>query len=259
MPNSAPTLSNLNGDGVTFDAGGPPVRLDAFANAAISDPDPFGFEVRRVGTGFTGAPLFAAEVPALRYELGQRLKRFEAAWEKHEGAEPRKRALGHVEKLTQQFFAFRFGEAARGLDRAAFALLTEDEPAASRQWAWSLYAVPETRVVDGSAKELTVTVKQLYTVKGDKPKGLEVQLWFTDKQVTILKPDKFPLVVKVPLPPLGDFKGLDRKLYFMVEAGKELRHTALGISQVADLKARVKALKLALTCCQDSVVLEHLV
>ncbi|MBN9123004.1 MAG: hypothetical protein J0I06_28350 [Planctomycetes bacterium] len=188
-----------------------------------------------------------AELPALRYELGQRLKRFETAWEKHTNPESRRSALGHVQKLTQQFFAFQFDEAARSLDRAGFALVSDDEPSVSRQWAWSLYAVPETRVVDGSAKELTVTVKQLYAVKGDAPKGLEVQFWFTDKQVTVLKPDKFPLVVKVPLPPLGDFKGLDRKLYFMVEAGKELRHTAIGISQVADLAARVAALKKQVT------------
>jgi predicted esterase len=184
-----------------------------------------------------------AELPALRYELGQRLKRFEAAWEKQPKPEPRKHALGHVAKLTQQFFAFQFGEAARSLDRATYALVTEDEPGTSRQWAWSLYAVPETRILDGTTKELTVTVKPLYPVTGEMPKGLEVQFWFTDKQVTILKPDKFPLVVKVPVPPIGEFKGLDRKLYFLVEAGKEVRHTAIGISQVADLKARAEALK----------------
>lgn len=186
-----------------------------------------------------------ADLPAMRYEIGQRLKRFETAWEKHTSPESRKPALAHIEKLTQQFFSFQFGEVGRGLDRATFALLTDDEPALSRQWAWSLYAVPEVRVVDGTAKELTVTIKQLYAVKGDIPKGLEVQLWFTDKQITTLKPDKFPVTVKVPLPPLGDFRGLDRKLYFMVEAGKELRHTAIGISQVADLKPRLTALKKA--------------
>jgi predicted esterase len=187
----------------------------------------------------------AADLPAMRYELGQRLKRFEAAWEKNEGEAGRARALGHIQKLTQQFFSFQFGEAGRSLDRATFALATEDAPSASREWAWSLYAVPETRVLDGSAKELTVTIKPFYPVKGDMPKALEVQLWFTDKHVTTLKPDKFPLTVKVPVPPLGDAKGLDRKLYFLAEAGKEVRHSAIGVSQVADLAARVATLKKA--------------
>jgi glucose/arabinose dehydrogenase len=63
VPNSAPVIANLNGDGVTFDAGGAPVRLDALANAAISDADPYGFEVVRVGSGFSGGPLFMVEVP----------------------------------------------------------------------------------------------------------------------------------------------------------------------------------------------------
>jgi predicted esterase len=188
-------------------------------------------------------PPAAAEVPALRYELGQRLKRFEAAYAKHEGEAARARALGHLEKLTQQFFALQFGEAGRSLDRATFALLTDDDPAPSRQWVWSLCAVPEARVVDGKTKELAITIKQFYAVKGDKPKGLEVQLWFTDKQITAIKPDSFPHTVKIPLPPLGEFRGLDRKLYFMVEAGKELRYSTIGISQVADLDARLAALK----------------
>ena len=38
--------------------GGSPVRLDVGTNAAVSDPDPFGFEVIRVGAGLSGGPLF---------------------------------------------------------------------------------------------------------------------------------------------------------------------------------------------------------
>ncbi len=193
-------------------------------------------------TSFAQPPK-AAELPALRYELGQRLKRFEAGWEKHDDTAGRKRVVAHVGKLTQQFFSFQFGEAARSLDLAGFALATEDDPAASRLWAWSLYAVPEARVVDGSAKELSVTIDQLYAAKGDVPKSLEVQLWFTDKQITTIKPVKFPHTVKIPLPPLGEFSGLDRKLYFMVESGKEIRRTAIGVSQVANLEKRLAALK----------------
>ena len=63
MPNSAPTIANLNGDRVAVVAGGAPVRLDAGGNAAVTDPDPFGFEVIRAGSGFSGGPLFMIEVP----------------------------------------------------------------------------------------------------------------------------------------------------------------------------------------------------
>ncbi|MBP3960667.1 hypothetical protein J8F10_36040 [Gemmata sp. G18] len=190
-------------------------------------------------------PPKAAEVLAQRYELGQRLKRFEQEWERHENPAARKRALAHIQKLTEQFFAFRFGDAGHALDLAGFALTSDEGPSATRQWAWSLYAVPELRVVDGKAQELTVTIHQLYVPKGDVPKSPEVQLWFTDKQITTIKPDKFPHTLKVPLPPLGEFAGLDRKLYFMVESGREIRRTAIGISQIADLDARLAALKKA--------------
>ena len=180
-----------------------------------------------------------AELPALRYELGQRLKRFETAWEKNTNAEAGRLALKHLEKLTQQFLSFQWSEAGRMLDRAGFELVSENEPGIARQWTWSLYALPETRLVDGNAKELSITIKPLYSVKGDVPKDLEIQLWFTDKQITKISPKEFPHTVKVPLPPLGEFKGLDRKLNFMVETNKEMRHTPIGISQVADLEKRL--------------------
>ncbi len=64
MPNSRPVIANLHGDGVTYDAGGAPLRLDALGNAAVSDPDPYGYEVVRVASGLgAGGPLFLLEVP----------------------------------------------------------------------------------------------------------------------------------------------------------------------------------------------------
>ncbi|MDY3558099.1 hypothetical protein R5W23_000820 [Gemmata sp. JC673] len=206
----------------------------------------------RVVTTLTAAIALATPVAAQpepnallaqRYELGQRVKRFEREWEKQDGTAARARALGHLSKLTQQFFAFQFGEAGRSLDLATFALTTDDEPSNAQLWAWSLYAVPESRVLDGTAKELTVTIAPLYALKGERPKNLEVQLWFTDKQLVTARPDKFPHTVKVPLPALGEFEGLDRKLYFMVESGKELRRSAVGVSQVASAAPRLAALK----------------
>jgi predicted esterase len=177
-----------------------------------------------------------------RYEFNRRLRGFEAAWEKYDAPLARDRALAGLPKLTTQFFAGQFGEAGRTLDLAAYALTTDILPSNGRQYLWSLYAAPEARVVDGTAKELTVTIQPLYAVKGDMPKGLELQLWFTNRDVVKVKPDKFPLTVKVPLPPLGEFRGLDRKLYFLADGAKELRPAAIGVSQVANLKDRLAAL-----------------
>ncbi len=177
-----------------------------------------------------------------RYELGRRLKAFEQAWEKHEGEAARLRALKDLPKVTTQFFSFQLGEASRTLDLAAHALHTDTPPAGNALWAWSLYAIPETRVVDGAARELAVTIKQFYPVKGDIPSGVELRLWFTEKHVVVVKPEKFPMTVKVPLPPLGESPGLDRKLYFLVDGVKGVSPTIIGISQIADLKPRLEKL-----------------
>jgi predicted esterase len=192
----------------------------------------------------------AADPPApdpflARYELGRRLKAFEAAWERTDERANRKAAAAKLAEMHQQFLTLRLAEAGRTLDLAALLLHSESPPGANKQWAASLYAAPETRLVDGTATELAVTVRSLYPVKGGPPKTLELQFWFTDKQVVTAKPDRVPFTAKVPLPPLGDFPGLDRKLYFMVEAGKEIRRSPVGVSQVDRVAERVAALKKA--------------
>jgi predicted esterase len=217
-----------------------------FAAPAVAQPERDEFRRRFVA--------LATE----RYELGRRLKAFEVEWEKHDSPAVRERALAVLPKFTKQFRADEYGEAGRTLDLAAYSLTTDILPSAGRQWVWSLYAVPEVRVVDGSAKEISVTIQPLYPVKGDLPKGLELQLWFTNKDVVKVKPEKFPLTVKVPLQPLGEFPGLDRKLYFLVDGAKELRPSAIGISQIANLHERLEKLAGAIDKAKDRDAIETL-
>lgn len=177
-----------------------------------------------------------------RYELGRRLKAFEAEWEKVDDAEARKRALTDLPKLTAQFFSLQLGEAARTLDLATHYLKSENAASATQQFIWSLYAVPETRIVDENAKEISVVIQQLYSVKSDFPKQLELQLWFTDKEVVKVKPEQLPLTLKVPVPPLNGSNGLDRKLYFLADGARELRPAAIGVSQIANVQKRIDAI-----------------
>lgn len=178
-----------------------------------------------------------------RYELGRRLKTFEARWEKVENATARKRAAAKLVDAHSLFLTLRFPEAARVLDSATFALDSNDTPGAARLWVNSLMAVPKERLVDGAAKELAVTLRPLYMPGGEPPKNLEVQLWFNDKQVVKLKPDRIPFDATVPLPPLGESPGLDRTLYCLIEAGRVQRHYTIGVSQVKNRDARLAALK----------------
>ena len=195
------------------------------------------------------APALLAAEPAvtdlalMREELGRRIKAFEALWEKTDDAAARKRAAARLAEMHPQFLTLRYSEAARTLDLATHALSTDEPPGLAAQWAASLIAVPEQRVVDGGAKDLTVSIRQLYPIKGELPKRFEVQLWFNDKQVVTVRPEKLPVEMKVPLPPLGDSLGLDRTLYCLVESGRTQRHYTLGISQVKDRDARIAALR----------------
>lgn len=194
------------------------------------------------------APAFAqkaepADLFLSRYELGLRMKAFETRWEKTDDAAARKRAAVKLADVHGQFLSFRFSEAIRTLDLAAFAFENAEPLSSAKLWAASLAAVPEKRLIDGSVKELSVTVRQLYAVKGEMPKNLEVQFWFNDKQVTSAKPTQFPFVVKLPVPALGEFTGLDRRLYFLVESGRTVQHHSIGLSQVSKLDERLAALK----------------
>lgn len=173
-----------------------------------------------------------------QYELGARIKAFEAAWETADVA-GRARASKTLPDASTQFLTFRFAEAARTLDRARFHLAEEGEPGTSRQWRDALAFTPEAQLVDGSKKELTVTVEPLYEVKGPRPANLEVRLWFVNDVVVTLRPQKFPATVKVPLPPLGEFAGLDRRLFVSIEAGKERVLRSFTISQAKDLNERL--------------------
>src|SRR2546425_10846551 len=70
-----------------------------------------------------------------RYELAQRLRAFETAWERKTDAEARKRALDPLIQATTAFFSFRLGEAGKALDQARFALESDQEPPAEKRCA----------------------------------------------------------------------------------------------------------------------------
>jgi len=202
-------------------------------------------EAARQHLGVAAEPGPVRDFALERYELGRRLKAFEARWEKVEDAAARKRAADALVDAHALFLTLRFPEAARVLDRATFALDSDEPPGLARQWVASLMAVPKERIADGDAKEVAISIRPLYSIAGEIPKNLEVQLWFNDKHVTKVKPDRFPFEAKVPMPPLGDASGLDRTLYCLIEAGRVQRHYTIGVSQVKTRDARIAALTAA--------------
>jgi len=131
-----------------------------------------------------------------RYELGQRLKAFEQAWEAQTDRVTRERALIVLPKVTSQFFSFQLGEAGRTLDTARFALAANEPPAPEVFWWTSLYPLPEKRLIDAASKELIVDLKFFYPVKVAPPdvvvrvgirgsKSLEYRAAMLPKRVTL--------------------------------------------------------------------------
>jgi predicted esterase len=115
-----------------------------------------------------------------RFELGQRLKAFEKEWDKQTDPVARKRALAIMPKVTDKFFAFRFGEAGRTLDEARWAL-TSDEPMPDDiAWAWSMYAAVKSQYLF-QEDELTLEIKPFYLVKAPRPKDLECRMVYANQ------------------------------------------------------------------------------
>jgi predicted esterase len=177
-----------------------------------------------------------------RYELGRRLRQMEAAWERQEQEAARRKALEFLQPLTRQFFAFRYAEAARSLDRATFALQSPRDPSPARQWAAALQITPQKRLLDDTQTELTVTVQPFYKPAVPLPGNARLRLWLTEKTVVSVPIDAWPLTVRVPLPPLGEQDGLDRRLYVLLDAQDNLQPASVGISQIARLTQRLDKL-----------------
>lgn len=124
---------------------------------------------------FLGLPL-VGRGQAIRYELGQRLRAFENAWEKQTDAAARQRALVPVQQATPAFFSFRLDRAAEYLDRGRFALHSDKQPDAAVIWAESLAIRPTSRFLDRTEPTLAVTLETLYKVDAARPDKVAWQL-----------------------------------------------------------------------------------
>lgn len=188
------------------------------------------------------SPVFAQ---ADRYELGRRAHAFEVAWdEKIDDAAAKKRAAPFVNQAVQQFFMLKFDGAGKELDAARHALESADPAPPAVRWADSLQIIPELRMVDASAKDLTVTVKRFYKPDAEAPKSPVVRLKLgagTKVEVTLgLLPEKVKVPVKdVPGPASADFK-LTAEILL---DGKVLATKVVGVSRVENLEERLAGVK----------------
>lgn len=113
---------------------------------------------------------------AIRFELGQRLRAFEAAWEQPASAAARKRTVAPLTTAVNAFFGAKFPEVGRNLDKARHALFSDMPAPDIVQWAESLYLMPETRCFDPAQKVLRLTLDTFYTTRETIPAGAKLSV-----------------------------------------------------------------------------------
>jgi predicted esterase len=197
---------------------------------------------------FTLLPSPAA-AQAERFEVGQRLRTFEAAWVAHPDPEARARALKAIRSIVARFFEGRFTEAARTLAEAGNALDSTAEPPAEVRWAQSLSVRLPRRLADSKLTTLPVTLESFYPVKTDAPDGaaLRLTLLAADGKTVLdsCEPPitRLPLETALPLKAARPLEG-DRLLRAEIVAGGKVLATVPDqtVSLVANLSPRLAAL-----------------
>jgi len=177
-----------------------------------------------------------------RYELGRRLKQFEAAWEAQPDKAARQRALAIVPRASTQFLSLQLGDASRTLDLSRLALATDKPIGDDALFPESLGVFPLVHVIAPGRAELILTVKPVYPVKATLPPGLVVKVTFAGRTVE-LKPTKFPAKLAMPLDHVAKKGTFDGQLEIAVETGKQVVKWTVGVSQIENLEPRLRALK----------------
>jgi predicted esterase len=187
-----------------------------------------------------------------RYELGQRLKRFEADWENADEAS-RKRALKVLKPVTRQYLTFQLAEAGRTLDEARFALRSK-KPTDAERWLASLAIRPTDRLIDASVKTIRVEVRPFYSAGVEVPKAASVrtQIGYVAGGGGLPKPPfetpirGLPATLDIALPTMREDQPEDLILGFGFDAdGKETAHRMAIVCRVSRLTERLAALRKA--------------
>lgn len=121
-----------------------------------------------------------------RFELGQRLRDFERALDRHNQPDAIRRAIPPVAKATPAFFSGNLGEAGKILDVARL-MLADANPDPARLWALSMSVRPGRRVVDVAAGKLAVKVDRFYKHEAASPEGTQLRLSLRQNEKMVVR------------------------------------------------------------------------
>ncbi len=180
-----------------------------------------------------------------RYELGQRLKAFEQAWDatpNPTGAMGRGRALKVLPSVTPQFFSLKFGEAGRTLDTARWLLKQATPAPADVEWAEAIFLEPASRMTDGTAQEFKLSLSLFYPPKEPRPDTIRISVRYAG-QTTSATPTAFPAKLTLPLPALSDDTILEEWLTLETTINQTKHTRQTRITRVPKLTTRLETAK----------------
>lgn len=190
------------------------------------------------------ALLFPTIATAQRYDLGQRLRMMERAWDIATPAN-RAKAVEPLTKAVGYFLAAKTPEAAAALDASRFQLLGNAPPSPAVRWANSLVVHPASRLIDPADGPLEITVAPYYDAQSPIAKGATIRFVFARESGDLLL-GELPISV---VPSIGTL-ALDKlpigdqeiAAELMVD-GRPLARYPFSISIVPDLKSRLGRLR----------------
>jgi predicted esterase len=198
-----------------------------------------------------------------RYEVGQRLRAFEAAWDKHTDPVDRRRCVKPLSEAASAFVVYELsrsgslGKVGEGLDKARQALCSPQAPDPAAVWAGALWLQPNRRLLDtAAASKLVIKLRKFYAVGAEQPKEARLRLTLLDGKDRQVQPAaefripalpaEFPLplkdVAEFPLPLKDVAEGDYRLRVEVVAAGQVRARSEQGLSLVKGVDERLQAL-----------------
>ncbi|MEW4571102.1 hypothetical protein AB1L88_24800 [Tautonia sp. JC769] len=111
----------------------------------------------------------SAPAQADRYELGRRLRAFEARWEQPADPDARRNAAQALDASVKDFFRFRFDEAARAMTRATRLLDGGASIPDPVRWADAQAIRPSRRLIERGTATIEATISPSYPVEVEAP------------------------------------------------------------------------------------------
>jgi predicted esterase len=123
---------------------------------------------------FTVSPITAHAQPG-HYDLGQRLRAFELAWDQTNDPAARRRALPVLKTVVPLLFAGQHPSAARAFDQSRLLWQSATETMAEQRWAASLVVRPSARLLDPADGPLSVEVVSYYDAQVPRPERAKLR------------------------------------------------------------------------------------